>query len=94
MPLFRRRRETQVPEWAAFMPPEEDGEFTATVAAEVAALGVDWMFGDGAIVLHLGEQPVIAGLGKVAELAHTADAQDRPEVIRAYFKDLVEQQAK
>ena len=90
MPLFRRRREPQVPEWASFMSPGEYGEITATVSAEVAALGVDWRWSDGAIVAHLDDGPLTMGLANVAQLAHAAERADRPEVIRSHFTRVIE----
>lgn len=89
MPLFRRRREPDVPEWASFMTPSEYGEFTATVSAEVSGLGLDWMWSDGAVVVHFDDGPYTMGLANLAQMAHAAEPEDRAELIRGHFARLI-----
>lgn len=93
MPLFRRRRAPQVPSWASFMSPAEYGEFTAGVSAEISHLGVEWLWSDGALVVHFDEGPYTLGLANLAQLAHAAEPDDRPELIRSHLARVIELRA-
>ena len=90
MPIFRRRREPHVPEWASFMTAAEYGEFTATVSAEVSALGVEWMWADGSVVLHFDDGPYTMGLANLAQMVHAAEPGDRTQLVRSHFTRLIE----
>jgi hypothetical protein len=90
MPLFRRRREPEIPEWASFMAPAEFGDFTATVAAEMSALGVDWSWDDGAVVVRFDDGPYTLGLANIAQMAHGTEPAERPELVRSHFTRLIE----
>lgn len=89
MSLFWRRREPQVPDWAAFMSPIEYGEFTATVSAEVSAFGLEWMWSDGSVVVHFDDEPYTMGLANLAQMTHAAEPADRTELIRSHFARLI-----
>ena len=90
MPLFRRRRrEAEVPEWAAFFDRPAYATFVGLVDGHLERRGLPREWGDGAIRTVVAGQELTLGLGNLAQLVHGEPQSEWAAIVADHLDRLV-----